>query len=106
MALQERTNLNFDFGCILGIWQTCQEACEVAEEDEMKDELFNFVIQVLTFGDVGWGYSRHMGSQRAKSCSIFLHSASQSSEESPWVGNKTGHSQLSPAVTGCDQQDR
>ncbi len=47
LALQERMNLNLDFRRILGIWQTCQEACEVAEEDEMKDELFNFVIQVL-----------------------------------------------------------
>jgi hypothetical protein len=47
LALQERTNLNFDFGRILGIWQTCQEACEVAEEDEMKDERFTFVIQVM-----------------------------------------------------------
>ncbi len=45
--MHERTNLNLDRRCILGIWQTYQEACEVAEEDEMKDELFNFVIQVL-----------------------------------------------------------
>ena len=47
LALQECTNLNLDFRRILGIWQTCQEACEVAEEDEMKDEPFKFVIQVL-----------------------------------------------------------
>ncbi len=40
-------NLNLDFRRILGIQHTSQEACEVAEEDEMKDELFNFVIQVL-----------------------------------------------------------
>jgi hypothetical protein len=45
--LQERTNLNLDFRRILVIWQTFQEACEVAEEDKMKDALFNFVIQVL-----------------------------------------------------------
>ncbi len=45
--MQDRTNLNLDFRRILGIWQTCQEACEVEEEDEMKDELFNYVIQVL-----------------------------------------------------------
>ncbi len=40
LALQERMNLNLDFQHILGIRQTCQEACEVAEEDEMKDEHF------------------------------------------------------------------
>ena len=48
------------------------------------------------------GILEHRGSQRAKPCSIFLHSAPQSSEESPWVGNKTGHSPLRPAVTGRD----
>jgi hypothetical protein len=42
-------------------------------------------------------------SARAKPC---LHSAPQSSEESQWVGNKTGHSPLRPGVTGRDQQDR
>ncbi len=40
-------NLNLDFLRILAIRQTCQEACEVAEKDEMEDELFDFVIQVL-----------------------------------------------------------
>ncbi len=50
LGLQERPNSDLNFRCILFIKRTCQEACEVAEETEMQDELCNSVLQEQTDG--------------------------------------------------------